>query len=94
MFQPKRRIIIFTTLLALALFTAPLAVAADVPLMTKEELKAMMDTGDVQVLDVRAGRDWDSSEFKIQGSQRPEGKEVAAWAGNYAKDKPTVLYCA
>ena len=86
--------LIFASLLALALFAAPLAGAADVPRVTKEELKAMMEKGDVLVLDVRTGRDWDSSEFKITGAQRPEGEDVAAWAGNYAKDKPTVLYCA
>ena len=34
--------------------------AKDVPIMTKEELKAQMDSSDVMILDVRLGKDWKS----------------------------------
>jgi rhodanese-related sulfurtransferase len=68
--------------------------ADDVPLMTKEELQSRMEQGGVVVVDVRSGRDWNSSEFKITGAQRPDGKDVAAWAGGFDKNKTTVLYCA
>lgn len=69
-----------------------LAVAADVPTMTKEELKALLEKGDVIVLDVRSGRDWKSSEFMIQKAVREDPGTVASWAKNYAKEKTLVLY--
>ena len=68
--------------------------AKDVPIMTKEELKAQMDSSDVMILDVRKGKDWKSSEFKIKGASRADPKELDNWAGTYPKDKTFVLYCA
>ena len=53
-------------MLAIAL---PMTTAMDVPIITKEELKERMETGEVVILDVRQGRDWDSSEFKIKGAR-------------------------
>ena len=68
--------------------------AKDVPIMTKEELKAQMDSSDVMILDVRLGKDWKSSEFKIKGASRANPKELDKWAETYSKDKTFVLYCA
>ena len=68
--------------------------AKDVPIMTKEELKAQMDSSDVMILDVRKGKDWKSSEFKIKGASRANPKELDKWAEIYPKDKTFVLYCA
>ena len=66
----------------------------DVSLITKEELRKIMSNEDVVILDVRKGRDWSSSEFKIQGAVRVDPKAVAQWQENYSKDKKFVLYCA
>ena len=71
-----------------------MAVAAEVPRMTKEQLQTRIDKGDVVIIDVRTGRDWNSSEFKIQGAQREDTKDVASWAGKYEKDQTLVFYCA
>jgi rhodanese-related sulfurtransferase len=71
-----------------------IALAGDVPLMTKEELKDAMGSEDVLVLDVRAGRDWSASEFKITGAVRVDPRKVDAWAGDFARDRSIVLYCA
>ena len=68
--------------------------ANDVPIMTKEELKAQLDNSDVMILDVRKGKDWKSSEFKIKGASRADPKELDNWEGTYPKDKTFVLYCA
>ena len=68
--------------------------AKKVPRMTKEELKPMITDDNVVILDVRRGRDWDSSEFKIQGAVWVDAGKVKQWAGNYSKDKTLVLYCA
>ena len=83
------------TLFSLLVFSsASLAVGADVGIMSKDELKPMLGNDDVVVLDVRAGRDWSSSEFKIKGAERVEPGKVGSWAGNYDKNKTIVLYCA
>ena len=68
--------------------------AADVGIVDKDELQAMLGSEDLIVLDVRAGRDWSSSEFKIKGAIREEPNDTEAWAGKYEKDKTIVLYCA
>lgn len=68
--------------------------AKAVPLMTKEELKPLIGNPDVVVLDVRLGKDWKSSEFKIKDAQHANPKEFKSWANKYPKDKKLVLYCA
>ena len=68
--------------------------AKDVPMMTKEELKAQLDNPDIMILDVREGRDWKSSEFKIKGASRADPNEFEKWAETYPKDKTLILYCA
>jgi Rhodanese-like domain len=91
--RKKRSIWIPAMLNVLALLMPAVAVA-DVPLMTKDELKAALGAGNITILDVRSGRDWSASEFKIQGAVRVDPGDVATWAANFAKDKATVLYCA
>ena len=71
-----------------------MSAAADVPTITKEELKAQLDSSDVMILDARKGKDWKSSEFKIKGAVRTNPEEFDKWAANYPKDKTLVLYCA
>jgi hypothetical protein len=71
-----------------------MSAAKDVPIMTKAELKAQLDSPDVMILDVRKGKDWKSSEFKIKGANRADPKELDKWAETYPKDKTFVLYCA
>ncbi len=68
--------------------------ASSVGLISKEELKAELGSENVIVLDVRAGRDWSTSEFKIPGAIRASGNEFSNWADSYDKDKKIVLYCA
>ena len=64
------------------------------PLFTKDELKAILGTPDTFVLDVRTGRDWSSSEFKIKGAHRADPGDHATWASKYPKTATIVLYCA
>ena len=73
---------------------AQLSIAAEVPRMTKEELKAKLDNPDVVIVDVRAGKDWKGSEFKIKGAIRENPAKFSSWAEKYPKDKTLVLYCA
>ncbi len=84
---------VLLTLAFMGLF-AKAAVAQEVPRMTKEELKAMLDNPDVVIIDVRTGKDWKASGSKIKGAVREEPKKAQSWAGKYDKDKTYVLYCA
>ena len=68
--------------------------AQEVPRMTKEELKAMIDNPELVIIDVRSGRDWKSSESKIKNAVREEPKKADSWADKYDKSKTFVLYCA
>ena len=70
------------------------AVAGSIPTMTKETLKSMLDDPDVVVLDVRTGRDWKSSEFKIKGAVRANPGDFKTWVSKFDKGKQIVLYCA
>jgi rhodanese-related sulfurtransferase len=80
-------------LLAVGIATAA-ASAEEVPRMTKEELKGMLDNPDVVIVDARAGKDWAASEFKVKGARRMEPDEFDSWKGDLPKDKTMVLYCA
>lgn len=83
--------------LILALFVFGLSsqtFAANVGKMTKEELKNIMDKDNVTILDVRKGRDWSSSEFKIKGAVRVDLKNIVTDAKQFPKDQTLVLYCA
>ena len=81
------------TLFVFSMGLSPSA-AANVSTMTKEELKAQLDNSDVIILDVRTGRDWKSSEFKIKGAIRTNPNNLDEWAEVYPKNKTLVLYCA
>jgi rhodanese-related sulfurtransferase len=70
------------------------AIAAEVPRMTKEELKSRLDDPDVVIVDVRIGKDWKGSEFKIKGAVREDPTDFSSWADKYPKGKTLVLYCA
>lgn len=75
-------------------FTLTPALAGDVQLIEKEELQGLLGTKNLVILDVRAGRDWSTSEFKIKGAVRADGADIAIWSETLAKDAKLVLYCA
>ena len=68
--------------------------AGEVPRMNIDELKAMLEEPELVILDVRRGKDWSSSEFKIKGATYVGSQAYVSWAGTYAKDQKIVLYCA
>ena len=81
------------SLVLIAVFSLE-ATAASVPRMTKEQLKPLLGKPDVVVVDVRAGRDWKGSEYKITGAVRVNTREMESWASGYGKDTKLVFYCA
>ena len=74
-------------------FCAGSAFADQAPRMDKDELKAMLGREDLVVLDVRQGRDWSTSEYKIKDAVRMENGDLGV-VENYPKDNTFVLYCA
>ena len=70
------------------------AVAGEVPRMTKEELKSLMDDPQVVIIDVRTDSDWNGSTLKIKGAVREAPRDAESWADKYDKSKTYVLYCA
>lgn len=90
----KGKLVILVLGLAIVSLFAPFAAADEVPRMTKEQLKALLNDPDVVILDVRTSRDWKGSEKKIKGAIRENPKGFESWAHKYPKDKTLVLYCA
>ena len=82
------RPVVFLLSLVLTLAVAGSSLAGtDVPLMTTDELKSMLDDPDILILDVRKGKDWKSSEFKIKGAVWKNPKEFTSWSSKFDKDK-------
>ena len=83
-----------TAILAVFVFMDTAAMATEVPRMTIDELKGLLDDPGIIVLDVRTEKDWQASEVKIRGAIRKNPKEVTDWSGELDKTKTYVLYCA
>jgi rhodanese-related sulfurtransferase len=83
-------------LLLTLLFTLGMASSAwsDDLIMDKDALNAMLSQPDLVVLDVRTGRDWSSSEFKIKNAMRAPVGEYKDWSASLPKEKTLVTYCA
>jgi rhodanese-related sulfurtransferase len=90
----KRAVMVLIIFVFTMVFFTTFAMSKNVPRMTKEELKAMMDNSDLSIIDVRYGKDWTGSDIKIKGAVRENPDDVKSWADKYGKDKILVLYCA
>lgn len=91
----KKRLLIGTLIILFMIggFTT-LAKSTDAPRMTKEELKANLDSPNLIIIDVRRGTDWTGSDLKIKGAVREDPGAVESWVNKYPKDKTLVFYCA
>lgn len=80
--------------LTIGLFTS-FALSADVPMMTKDELKAMLGNPDLVIFDVRHGYEYFSSDLKIKGATRPLVREhIDPAILVHPKETIFVIYCA
>ena len=77
----------------LVAFSFP-SLAADIPRITKEELKGMLGKENVVIIDVRSEIDLDKSHLKIQGAVIEDPGKVDTWMAKYPKDKTLVFYCS
>ncbi len=91
----KRKLFLATFLvLFLAGGCAMFEKTVDAPRMAKDELRSMLGSPDLLIIDVRYGKDWTESDLKIKGAIREDPEAVDSWASKYSKDKTLVLYCA
>ena len=90
----KRLLIITLVIFSVVGILTIFAKSADVPRMTKDELKAILGNPDLVIIDVRAKKDWTDGDSKIKGAIREDPESVKSWAEKYSKDKTIVLYCA
>ncbi len=91
--KKKRFIGILFLFLGMGMYASSV-MSADVPSMTKDELKVLLGNPELIILDVRRGTDWKDSDLKIKGAVREEPNDIESWANKYSKDKTLVLYCA
>jgi rhodanese-related sulfurtransferase len=92
-----RKLILFVagvTVFAVAAFFALPAAAQEAKRMTIEELKGMLGSPDLVIVDVRRDGDWKSSAVKVKGAVREDPEKVDTWVSKYPKDKTLVFYCA
>jgi hypothetical protein len=78
--------------LVMAFTTLPWA--AEVPRISKEELKGLIGKENVIIIDVRSDIDLEKSKQKIQGASIEDPGKVETWMAKYPKDKMLVLYCS
>lgn len=68
--------------------------AQEVPKMKKEELKKLLGSPELIIVDVRSGRDWKASEFKIKAAVHEDPNDFDSWSAKYPIGKTIVIYCA
>lgn len=68
--------------------------AAQVPRMDMEELKSILDTTDLILLDVRPTGQWAVSSRKIPGATHKDPYRARQWGKNLDRNKTVVTYCA
>ncbi len=84
----------YVFLLFVALAWVPSVMGADIPRITKEELKAMIGNPNVIIVDVRTNAGWSESKLKIKGAIREDPTQVKSWIEKYPLDKTFVFYCS
>jgi rhodanese-related sulfurtransferase len=64
-------------------------------MITKEQLKAILDEPDLVILDVRLGSDYFSSDSKIKGAIRPDmGALIWHTVSQHPTENMFVVYCS
>jgi len=75
-------------------FAMPVYGGEDISRISAEELKGMLGSAELVLLDARTDKDWEKSDSKIVGAVRIDPSNVNSWADNYGKDQRIIIYCA
>jgi hypothetical protein len=73
-------------------FTVASAASIEVPRISVEQTKQILENPEVVVIDVRTAKTWWRSRTKILKAVREEIGSVKQWAGKYPKDKTLIFY--
>jgi len=95
-FAARARWFFLASLLSLVLLDAGATSPAETqaPIMTKEELRALLGRPDLVVIDVRLEEQWKFSNRKIPGALHENPLAPDNWIAKLPKDKTIVFYCA
>ena len=66
--------------------------AAEISIISVDQLNRLLDNPEVVIIDVRLGQDWQSSPVKIKGAVRRLPKKFESWAHDFPLDKALILY--
>lgn len=80
------------TAAAVVVLVVSAATAQEIKWTSKDELRAAFGSADLTVIDVRTGKDWESSDSMVKGAVREDPDDVEQWAGKYPKDGLLVFY--
>ena len=83
---------IVLSLALVGLISISVFAAEKIPRINKEDLKELLGSPDVILLDVRRTENWQESESKIKGAIRRRPQNFDTWANEFPRDKKIVLY--
>jgi rhodanese-related sulfurtransferase len=88
------RVVLIAAVLSFILGCLPEKVrkTEDIPRITKEQLRSLLSSQDVVVIDVRTQKQWSYSDRKILGAVYENPNDVLSWADKYPRDKTIILY--
>jgi hypothetical protein len=90
----KSKMFLCLTFLLLFAFALPSFGEDGVPRISTEQLKEILGSSDLILLDGRIAKEWRKSDKKIVGAVRIDPHDVSSWSGDYSKDQKIVVYCS
>jgi rhodanese-related sulfurtransferase len=63
------------------------------PALSPDELKKLLDSKSVTLLDVRRKADYEAEPNLIPGAAWRDPEQVESWSRELPKDRPVVVYC-
>ena len=95
MTRPNPLHVVFLCLASLCLMCSPAwSAASDIPRISKEQLKTMLDDPRLIIIDTRVKQQWDKSEYKLPKAMHQSPWEADEWAKDFPRDRTVVSYCA
>ena len=73
-------------------FTVAAAASIEVPRISVEQTKQILDHPEVVIIDVRTAKTWWKSRTKILNAVREDLGSLKQWAQKYHKDKTLIFY--
>lgn len=83
--------ILFTISLMMT-YAIPSPAVSEAPRISKEELKDMIDSPDLVIIDLRTEKEWKKADLKIKHAVWKDAEEYETWAAKYPKEKTIVFY--